>query len=117
MSKTYAMDELFKQSERFLPVFDQDNQVLTIDNFYANPDDIYDWLTNQQYPLGKYSTERNTENGKRYNDCRITNKVAHPTRIYFAEMERILDQCRRYFHKGEYHWDMIQEFNVFQNIE
>jgi hypothetical protein len=116
-NKTYAMDELFKQSARHLPVFDEDNQVLTIDNFYENPEEIHDWLTSQQYPLWKYSTERDTENAQRYNDCRITNKVAHPTRLYFAEIERVLDQCRKYFHKGEYHWDMIQEFNVFQTIE
>ena len=80
------MDELFKQSARHLPVFDEDNQVLTIDNFYENPEEIHDWLTSQQYPLWKYSTERDTENAQRYNDCRITNKVAHPTRLYFAEL-------------------------------
>ena len=45
------MDELFKQSARHLPVFDQDNQVLTIDNFYDNPEEIYEWLITQQYPL------------------------------------------------------------------
>ncbi len=48
-NKTYAMDELFKQSPRHEPVFDQENQVCIIANFYETPEDIYEWLTNQQY--------------------------------------------------------------------
>ena len=115
-NKVYAMDELFKQSPVLDHTFDEETQVLTIDNYYENPEAIYEWLCNRQYPLWKYNSERQTMNGVNYNDCRITDKVAHPTRIYFAEMERLLNICRLYFHRGEYNWDMIQEFNIFQTI-
>ena len=96
------MDELFKQSPVLEHTFDKETQVLTIDNYYENPEAIYEWLCNRQYPLWKYNPERQTMNGVNYNDCRIADKVAHPTRIYFAEMERLLNICRLYFHRGEY---------------
>jgi hypothetical protein len=115
LNKTYAFDELFKMS----PTFDAEfkDGVLYIDNFYENPELIFDWLQSRTYPLWKYNSERESRNGVDYNDCRITDKVAHPTRIYMNEMERVLNLCRQYWWKGRYEWDMIQEFNVFQTLE
>lgn len=117
MDKTYAIDDLFKFNPKLEHTFDEENQVITIDNFYEDPERIHEWISNRQYPLWKYNTERQTNNGKVYNDCRITDTIAHPTRIYWAEMERVLNICRQYFHRGDYSWEMIQEFNVFQTIE
>ena len=112
--KTFILDDLFKFSSNFNAEFD--GFALTIDNFYENAEDLHDWIQNRQYPMWKYSKERPSRNGIDYNDCRITDKIAHPTRIYEAEMERLLNLCRKYFHKGEYNWDRIYEFNCFQTL-
>ena len=112
--KTFILDDLFKFSSNFNAEFD--GFALTIDNFYENAEDLHDWIQNRQYPMWKYSKERPSRNGIDYNDCRITDKIAHPTRIYESEMERLLNLCRKYFHKGEYNWDRIYEFNCFQTL-
>ena len=114
MNKTYIMDELFKFSSKFDASFE--DGVLTIDNFYENPEIIHDYLEHRSYPMWKYSQDRPSRNGIDYNDCRITDKVAHPTRTYYNEMDRILSLCRNYWHRGEYEWDMIEEWNCFQTI-
>ena len=112
--KTFVLDELFKFNSNFIADFDV--EVLTIDNFYEDPDTLYEWIKNRDYPMWKYNTERNTRNGIDYNDCRITDKIAHPTRIYENEMERVVNICRRYFHTGGYDWQRIYEFNCFQTL-
>ena len=112
--KTFILDELFKFNSNFIADFD--GEVLTIDNFYEDPDTLYEWIKNRDYPMWKYNTERNTRNGIDYNDCRITDKIAHPTRIYENEMERVVNICRRYFHTGGYDWQRIYEFNCFQTL-
>lgn len=112
--KTFVLDELFKFNSNFIADFD--GEVLTIDNFYEDPDTLYEWIKNRDYPMWKYNTERNTRNGIDYNDCRITDKIAHPTRIYENEMERVVNICRRYFHTGGYDWQRIYEFNCFQTL-
>ena len=117
MNKVYTMDGLFQQSPVLEHTFNEEHNYVVIDNFYDDPEAIYEWITNRQYPLWKYNPERQSNNGIRYNDCRITDKVAHPTRLYDADMQRVLNICRLYWHKGEYRWDMHQEFNVFQTIE
>jgi len=112
--KKFVLDELFKFSSNFQAEYD--GEVLTIDNFYENPDELYEWVRNRDYPMWKYNTERNTRNGIDYNDCRITDKIAHPSRIYENEMERVLNLCRKYWHTGEYNWERIYEFNCFQTL-
>ena len=116
MSKTFVLDELFKFSSNFDATYD--GFAITIDNFYENPDELYEWIKNRDYPMWKYSTEREgqSHNGVDYNDCRITDKIAHPTRVYFNEMQRVLNICRKYFHTGDYDWQHIYEFNCFQTI-
>ena len=113
--KTFVLDELFKFSSNFNAEFD--GEVLTIDNFYEDPDTLYEWIKNRDYPMWKYNTESSTRNGIDYYDCRIVDTVGHPTRIYVNEHNRILDLCRRYFHKGEYEWQQLIEYNCFQTIE
>lgn len=114
MGKPFVLDELFKFSSTFNAEFD--GEVLTIDNFYEDPDTLYEWVRNRDYPMWKYTTERNTRNGIDYNDCRITDKIAHPTRIYENEMGRVVSLCQKYFHKGRYDWSRIYEFNCFQTL-
>jgi len=115
MDKIFDFDELYKFSPKFEPQFD--GFVLTIDNFYENAEDIYEFVSNRSYPLWKYNSERNSRNGIDYNDCRITDSIAHPTRKYYAEMDRILYECRKHWWAGDYRWDNIVEFNCFQANE
>ena len=58
MTRIYANEEMYRQSEKWSPVMD--NGVLIIDDFYENPDEIYDMLENRPLPLWKYNPERNT---------------------------------------------------------
>ena len=116
MNKTYKLDELYKVRDNF-DNHEFDGFCLTIDDFYENAEDIYEHITNRQYPMWKYNTESSTQNGVNYNDCRIVDTIGHPTRLYWNEHNRILDLCRRYFHKGDYEWNKLIEFNCFQTID
>ena len=71
---------------------------------------------NKDFPLWKYSTERNSKNGIEYNDCRIVDKIGHPTRIYYNDMDRILNLCRKHWWKFGYNWSQNFEVNCFQTI-
>lgn len=115
MNKHFDYDDLYKFSEKFEPEFD--GLVLTIDNFYENADEIHDSLMSRRFPLWKYNSERNSRNGIDYKDCRIIDNIGHPSRKYFADMDRILHLCKQYWHKGDYQWDNVYEFNVFQPIK
>ena len=59
-----------------------DGFCLTIDDFYENAEDLYEHITNRQYPLWKYNSESNTRNGIDYFDCRIVDKVGHLSLIH-----------------------------------
>ena len=114
MSKVFAWDNLLKQSENW--DISYDGFALTIDNFYEQPDAIYQYLMNKDFPLWKYSTERNSKNGIEYNDCRVVDTIGHPTRLYFNDMERILNVCRKHWWKFNYNWSQNFEVNCFQTI-
>ena len=114
MSKVFAWDNLLKQSENWEVSYD--GFALTIDNFYDQPDAIYQYLMNKDFPLWKYSTERNSKNGIEYNDCRIVDTIGHPTRIYYNDMNRILNLCRKHWWKFGYNWSQNFEVNCFQTI-
>jgi hypothetical protein len=116
MSKPIILDELYKMKGSFADAT-FDGFVLTIDDFYENAEDLYQHITNRDYPMWKYNTESPTKNGIDYLDCRIVDKVGHPTRLYEMEHQRLLDVCRKYYWKGEYDWSRLYEFNCFQTIE
>jgi hypothetical protein len=116
MSKPIILDELYKMKGSFADA-KFDGFCLTIDDFYENAEDLYQHLINRDYPMWKYNPESPTRNGIDYYDCRIVDKVGHPTRIYETEHQRILDVCRRYWHKGEYNWSRLYEFNCFKTGE
>lgn len=115
MSKPYAIDNLYKfRSDFSNHTFD--GEVIIIDDFFENAEDIYNHITNRDYPLWKYNPESRTRNHIDYNDCRITDTIGHPTRINEIENQRLLDLCRQYFWKGHYDFKHIIEFNCFQTI-
>ena len=109
------LDELYKMRSSF-DNHEFDGLVLTIDDFYENAEDLYEHITNRQYPMWKYNPESATRNGQDYLDCRIVDKVGHPTRIYENEHQRLLNLCRRYYWKGDYEWSRLYEYNCFKTI-
>lgn len=113
MNKCFDVDVLFEVKDKLDPVYE--DGVITIRDFYKNPEDIYEWLNNQSYPLWKYSSERTSRNNIDYNDCRLIHKLGNPTRKYYNDMERLLNVCRKYWHKGRYQYDEVLEFNCFQS--
>jgi hypothetical protein len=114
-NKVVDYDDLYRLSEKFEPEFD--GTVLTIDNFYENPNRIHRHLMNREFPLWKYNPERDSRNGKDYYDCRIIDTIAHPTRLYYEGMSRIIHLCQKYWHKGSYNWDHFYEFNIYRPIK
>ena len=117
MNKVYSNEELYRQSEKWEPHFCEEKNLLWIDNFYENPDRIYEMLMARPFPLWKYNPESNTRNGIDYNDCRVVDSNPHPSRQYFRDHERLLDICRRYWWKGSYDWNTQYEFNCFGAIK
>ena len=117
MNKIYSNDTLFRFSPKIEPRFE--DGVIYIDNIYEDPDAIHDWLTNQQYPMWKYSEERKTSrNGKDYNDCRLIHKIGFPTRLYHNQMQMLTDLCRNQgWWPHDYQWDETYEFNCFQSLK
>ena len=115
MNRVVVLDELYKMRSSFDNA-EFDGFALTIDDFYENADMLYEHITNRQDPMWKYNPESDTRNGVDYYDCRIVDKVGHPTRVYENEHQRLLDVCRRYWWKGEYDWSRLYEFNCFQTI-
>lgn len=115
--KPFSIDRLFTPAEDWTIQFDGDNQVIIIDDFYEDPDAIYDWLMGQDYPLWKYSTEAQTQNGKVYNDCRTTLAVSHPTRMWHMNIFRLQQICAHHWWKPGYDTAQRFEFNIFQTIE
>lgn len=112
----YSIDDLWKPSEKWDVKFE--NGVIYIDDFYENADDILLHLDARPKPLWKYSEERVSPNGVSYNDCRIVDKVGHPTRLYLENLERIKGICRQYFWKGNYALnDYLIEVNCFKSNE
>ncbi len=86
-----------------------DGFCLTIDDFYENAEDLYQHLINRQYPLWKYNSESNTRNGIDYFDCRVVDKVGHPTSLYENDQQSLIDLCIRYFWKSNYAWPRLYE--------
>jgi len=117
MGQPFSIDKMFRPSPQWNVQYDKENQVITIDDFYEDPDTIYDWLTNADYPLWKYSEEIETLNGKVYNDCRNTLAISHPTRMWEMNIERLSQICGNVWWKKGYETAQAFEWNIFQTIE
>lgn len=113
MYKTHDVVELLKFRDVRDYVF-EDNCIV-IDDFYENIEDIHDYLTSRNsYPLWKYDAESDTRNSIDYNDCRVIDKIAFPNRVITSRYENLLNVCRKFYHRGEYHFDWVFEVNCFQ---
>ena len=114
--KPYITEELWKLSPHLEPRFDEQTQVVTIDNFFANAEDIHEHLSTRPVPMWKYNSERDSRNGIDYNDCRVVDFVGHPTRLYENSIETMKQICRRYWNKANYHCNSNIEVNCFQPL-
>lgn len=113
IGEVFDWDDLLRLSPTLNPVLD--DYVLIIDDFYEDPDRIYDYLMCANKPMWKFNPEDpQCKNGRDYHDCRTIDRIGHPSRIYWMEQERLLDQCRKHFWKGEYRYTNYFEVNCFQ---
>lgn len=110
----YSIDTLYKQSAEWDVQWDDDLQCFLIDNYYEDPEGVYNHLEKRDVPLWKYNEERESPNGIDYIDARIVDKVGHPTRQWWNSIERVLDICRIKWHQGQYTWRDDIEFNCFK---
>ena len=116
MMKPYITEELWKLSPHLEPVFDEKTQVVTIDNFFANAEDIYDHLSNRPVPMWKYNSERESRNGIDYLDCRVVDTVGHSNRLYENSIETMKHICRRFWHRADYYCQDTIEVNCFKTL-
>ena len=112
----YSLDTLYRQSADWDIQWNDEYKYFIIDNYYENAEDLYQHIVNKDYPLWKYNEERDTPNGIDYLDCRIVEKIGHPTRQYENSMNRVLELCRQKFHKGGYDYRNDIEVNCFKTI-
>lgn len=91
-----------------------DDFCIVIDDFYENPDDIHHYLSNRDHFRWKYDPESGTRNGIDYDDCRVIDKNAWPSRKYCAEEDRLKNLCNQYFWKHDYAVDPVFEVNCFR---
>ena len=112
IAQSYCYENLLETSENWNISYN--DNVIQIDNFYKNADDIYNHLNNRNYPLWKYDKQTNTRNGIDYNDCRIVDKIQYPTKSYLTAHNKIVNICQKYWWPGEYNWLPHFEVNCFQ---
>tara|TARA_Y100000590_G_C15581662_1_gene962576 strand:- start:326 stop:1009 length:684 start_codon:yes stop_codon:yes gene_type:complete len=112
----YSIDTLYRQSAEWDVSWDEELECFIIDNYYEDPEAVYNHLQGRDIPLWKYNEERESPNGIDYVDARIVDKIGHPTRLHINAMERVLDICRIKWHKGHYEWRDDIEVNCFKTI-
>ena len=112
----YSIDTLLRQSADWDVQYDEEKKCVIIDNYYENPEDVYEFVQKRDVPLWKYNEERNSPNGTDYLDCRIVDKIGHPTRGWVNSIERLANVARQYWHKGDYSWRDDFEVNCFKTI-
>ena len=79
--------------------YDEKKKCVIIDNYYENPEDVYEFVQKRDVPLWKYNEERQSPNGIDYLDCRIVDKIGHPTRGWINSIERLANVAREYYIK------------------
>lgn len=107
--RPFIPDELFEINEDYVITSYKDN-ILIIDDFYKNFEDIYEILTNMAVPI--YKTSKNSRNFKDYYDCRpIINSLNVAT-----HREEIEQLCIEFFNV-DVKASPYYEFNFYKNIK
>ena len=57
MSEYYSIDSLYRQSADWEIRYDNEHEVIYIDNYFENPQEVNQHISQRQYPLCKYNEE------------------------------------------------------------
>ena len=55
MSEYYSIDSLYRQSADWEIRYDNEHEVIYIDNYFENPQEVKQHISQRQYPLWKYN--------------------------------------------------------------
>ena len=68
----YSIDTLLHNQIDWDIQYDEKKKCVIIDNYYENPEDVYEFVQKRDVPLWKYNEERQSPNGIDYLDsyCR-----------------------------------------------
>ena len=58
MSDYYSIDTLYRQSAEWDITYDNENEVIYIENYFENPHAVKKHISEREYPLWKYNEER-----------------------------------------------------------
>lgn len=115
MITPFIPDELFEINESPLISFDNEYQVIYVDNFFKNYEDITNVLHNTS--VERWKTAENTRNFIDYYDCRMVINNPYPSRdlinrkinFYYSLISNYLKETNPLEFKQGYH------FNYFKN--
>ena len=116
MISPFIVDELFCVNETLEINFVED--VIIIDNYYKNYDDIYEVLTNMAVPRWKWS--ESTRNFKDYYDCRPRISNSWYSDKYETSIRNIFNLINKYYNVNttDFHVSTIDyEFNYLRHIK
>jgi len=108
------LDAIFKLNEHRKVT--RTGELISIEDFYDDPDYIYDWVMGHPKPYWK-KYDRETRNGIDYNDCRLVYRHSGQNDIYLSNLDFLLNLLKKHYWSGEYYVDVLYEFNVFQTIK
>ena len=111
------LDELFEVNNK-REVISFDNDVLIIDNWYKNYEDIYNFLSHTYAPRWKYVPE--SRNFIDYYDCRLLIINQQSSLPYMERMRNIFKSLFKEYYKDYSHFvydSRSLEFNIYKNIK
>ena len=116
MIKPFIPHKLFEVNENFDVKFE--NDIIIIDNYYKNYNDILEVLYNMNVPIWKWSD--NGRNFKDYYDCRptIQNEIKSESEI--INLRNIFKLILQYYNEKEMLYEVyhnIYEFNYLKHIK
>jgi hypothetical protein len=114
----FKAEELFEINEKS-KVSSFDNDILIIDDFYTNYDDIIKVLNNIPVPVWKRSDKFPSRNFIDYYDCRPTINIPFPQTKVFKLLETISNYISFYFkdHRKFKLMSDLFEFNYYKNVK
>lgn len=111
----YKPEELF-ETPRKVDVFSFENDVLIVDNWYKNYEDIKKILTN--IPVPKWKCGEGSRNFIDYLDCRTVLPVNFPDESTSDNLKIYGDLIRQFYGFPEvYLQNYVYEFNYFKHIK
>lgn len=114
MGVAYNLNKYFEINKNLEAILE--NDVVVIDNFYKNPDRIYEWLTKQDYPLFGI-TDEETRNGKDYTDSKLIFGHMGTDPWSIERNNFLLSVVKTVYKAKEAYWTNSYDFNVFRALK